>query len=441
MNADDDRGAWRDVPPTADELTTVTVSVRRGVLEGVEADRRGGRGRSRGRLVGGSLGVLALVGLGVASGGVALGLIPSPFDEPEAQAPPATVSVAPTSTPAPSPSPTSTPTDDPAAEFAAPVPSLPLDCAAVADQASLGSLLRAPDQFNDFPDVFMPDVASLRQAGVLTCMWGSSTDSASASLIMDVSSDVEAGRTWIDERRAAGAAASDLGDESVLSCSDVDARCEGSLVAGAFWFEFRWQQSPTLAPDASALLTGFFSRVVDVVAPLTPTTPWVAPDAAGRWDSSGGCAALATARPMSDVLGSPGVSDTAIDLLPGSRNGIERTQSDAYECRWSTVDGVQAPDGAVSGIDVEIAPGARWAYESAPDTFGDGDDPSGGATPVVVDGAQDATLRCSSAEGLSCWLDVLVDDSWMQVGYPNAIPPEQAPLLTAVAETIIAARP
>lgn len=439
MNADDDRGGWRDVPPTADELTTMTVSVRRGVLEGVAGDRRGRRGR--GRVVGGSLGVLALVGLGLASGGVALGLIPSPFDEPEEQAPPAAVSVTPTPTPSPTPSPTSTPTNAPAPDFAAPVPSLPLDCAAVADQASLGSLLRAPDQFNDFPDVFMPDIAGLRQAGVRTCMWGSSTDSASASLIMDVSSDVDAGRTWIDERRAAGAAAAGLGDASVLSCDDTIGQCDGSIVAGSFWIEFRWHQSPTLAPDATALLTSFFSRVVDVVVPLTPARPWVAPESSARWDPSGGCPALATARPMSDVLGTPGLSDVAIDLLPGTKDGIERTQSDTYECRWSMPDGVQVPDGAVGGIDVEIAPGARWAYESASDTFRDGDDPAGGATPVVVSGAQDATLRCSSAEGLSCWLDVLVDDSWMQVGYPNRFSPEQAPLLTAVAETIIAARP
>jgi hypothetical protein len=117
-------------PPTGDDLQRMLVSMKQTVLDRAE-DRRPAP-RRRGRRAGIAIGVIALLGIGATSGGVALGMIPQPF----------TVSA-----PAPAPSPTeptmpSTPATAPVRETPDPVPTqtptstarvgtLPTDCRAL----------------------------------------------------------------------------------------------------------------------------------------------------------------------------------------------------------------------------------------------------------------------------------------------------------------------
>jgi hypothetical protein len=115
-------------PPTGDELQRMLVSMKQTVLDRAE-DRRPAP-RRRGRRAGIAIGVIALLGLGATSGGVALGMIPQPFTA---------------SAPAPAPSPTepampSTPATAPVRETPDPVPTptptarvgtLPTDCRAL----------------------------------------------------------------------------------------------------------------------------------------------------------------------------------------------------------------------------------------------------------------------------------------------------------------------
>ncbi|TWX34574.1 hypothetical protein ES689_14775 [Frigoribacterium sp. ACAM 257] len=435
MSGDDERDQWRSVPPTDDDLTSIGVSVRRAVLSRARDGQRTSSRRRRLRFTGRVGSVVALVALGATSGGVALGLIPSPFEGTPQAAPTATVSAppeqAPTATPTPSVSPVA-----PAPDTGPPAAALPLSCDELASASALTSLLRAPESYGGLGP-FMPSEAGVLQAGGTTCRWGSSSGSASASLQLTVSPDVETGRAWVTQERAGGAADDGLGDLSAVSCSTEYALCDGSVVVGDFWIEYHYEESPGLTAAARALLADHVGRVVDVVRPLEAGPGWVAPAASARWAPAGACATLGTATPMSTLLSSPEVVDTAIDVLPGTRNGIEQTQDGSWECRWTVPEGVGTPEGVLASMDVEIAPGAGWAWEQAPGTFGDTSD---SAQHVAVTGAQDAVQRCSTAEGDSCWLDVLVDDSWMQVGYGNAVPPDQAGVLAAVAESVIAAR-
>jgi hypothetical protein len=119
-------------PPTGDELQRMLVSMKQTVLDRAE-DRRPAP-RRRGRRAGIAIGVIALLGLGATSGGVALGMIPQPFTasapapapsptEPAMPSTPATAPVRETPDPVPTPTPTPTPT--------ARVGTLPTDCRAL----------------------------------------------------------------------------------------------------------------------------------------------------------------------------------------------------------------------------------------------------------------------------------------------------------------------
>lgn len=434
MKDDDVDGRWRNVPPTADETTGLVVSVKAALLARTEQEARSRRARRAGR----AGAVVALVALGLTSGGVALGLLPSPLDGNDAGE-----GIVASASPEPGPTSTSsastppTPGPAPAPVGGPPTPALSLDCAALADASSLTSLLRAPELYGT-GDAYMPEIAALRQVGVTTCYWGSSTDTASASLSVFVSPDASEASAWMEERREAGAVGTGLGDGSLQLCASGDAYCDGSVVVDGWWLEYHYQQSPGLPADSVSLLTAHVQRLVDVLAAERPGPTWTAPAESDRWRTTGACSTLATSVPMGTVLGSPAVPDEPIDLLPGTKNGIERAQGDAYHCRWTVPDGQAVAEGVLRGVDVSVAAGAGWAFEAAPETFRDPD--LGSSTPASVAGARAAVLRCQVAEGPSCWLDVLVDESWLQVGYGNSIPPEQADVLVPVAESVVAAR-
>lgn len=98
-------------PPTGDDLQCMLVTMKQSVLDRAE-DRRPAP-RRRGRRTGIVLGVIALLGLGATSSGVALGMIPQPF----------TAEPAPVSTPSPTgPAAPSTPTGAPVEETPHPTP-------------------------------------------------------------------------------------------------------------------------------------------------------------------------------------------------------------------------------------------------------------------------------------------------------------------------------
>ena len=99
-------------PPTGDDLQQMLVSMKREVL--TRADQQRPAPRRRGRRAGIVIGVIAVLGIGATSGGVALGMIPQPFAAAPAPSPSATT-VDPSETPTPSSAPvvsepTSTPT-------------------------------------------------------------------------------------------------------------------------------------------------------------------------------------------------------------------------------------------------------------------------------------------------------------------------------------------
>lgn len=104
-------------PPTGDELTQMLVSMKRQVL--VAAPPRPVARRRRIGRTGIAIGVVALLGLGAASGAVALGMVPAPFTAAPAPAPtptplptassePSSAAVTPSFRPTPSSSPTPT---------------------------------------------------------------------------------------------------------------------------------------------------------------------------------------------------------------------------------------------------------------------------------------------------------------------------------------------
>lgn len=104
-------------PPTGDDLQQMLVSMKREVL--TRADQQRPAPRRRGRRAGIVIGVIAVLGIGAASGGVALGMIPQPFAAAPAPAPnkqSPTVTPTPSSAPVveePSSTPTSTSTPTP----------------------------------------------------------------------------------------------------------------------------------------------------------------------------------------------------------------------------------------------------------------------------------------------------------------------------------------
>ncbi|RFA14976.1 hypothetical protein B7R22_07780 [Subtercola boreus] len=368
--------------------------------------------------------LIALLGIG-AGGAFALGIVPSPFRAD----PVPTLAPSPTATPsvpAPTVSPTSTPPAPTTAapDFSAPTPTVPLTCAELGAAVDLASLMSDPVEGS--PTLFRPEDAALRQAGVLSCQWSS----AEFSIVqLDVATDPSAGLTDVADGLQNGAASLDVGDASMVSCEQLSAGCSASIVSGSYWVNIHYQGANVYPETGPALLQGAGRSLIDALAEQpTPLQSWTMPPT--TWSPVTECSALETSVPMATILQSPLVVGPA-PLNPGSENGIQRTQPDSYACRWSVPDGETPADGEVSALTVQVAPGARWAY---PATSG------AGIEPIAVDGAQDAGLECQSAGGAAqCWLNVLTDDSWLQLGYGDGFSPGQGQLLVAAAEAILAA--
>jgi hypothetical protein len=118
-------------PPTGDDLQRMLVTMKQSVLDRAEA--RKPAPRRRGRRAGVVIGVIALLGLGATSGGVALGMIPQPFAAaPAPVSTPSPTEPAAPSTPAAAPvQETPDPVQTPTATATASAGTLPTDCRAL----------------------------------------------------------------------------------------------------------------------------------------------------------------------------------------------------------------------------------------------------------------------------------------------------------------------
>lgn len=126
-------------PPGGDEMQRMLAGMRQQVVRGMRAEPRP---VSPGRRAGLTAAVIAVLGIGAASGSMALGLVPTPF----AAAPtPAATSAAPAPAPSGSPSPSAariTPTPTPTADTTGTIPAACTDAVPAADAPRLfGSLV------------------------------------------------------------------------------------------------------------------------------------------------------------------------------------------------------------------------------------------------------------------------------------------------------------
>ena len=419
-------------PPTGDELNRMLVTMKQNVLERTTESPR----RKRNRNLGLGLGLAALLAIGGGSGALALGMLPSPF---QASAP-----ATPTSTPTPTPTvrPTATPRPTPTvAPVVAPVPSAPIDCATLTNGIDLTAFIPDP--------VYAPELlpknydrtteAGLAQQGVLSCVWRSEAGSYS-NVVVRVSNDVTTGTRWTSERHDAGDSSLGLGRSSVISCgTEGNSSCRASVVADPWWISFSfyddssWSFDPspdawsedTARADVSSALRSLSTALVG----LTPTAAWQPP--ATDW-ADATCSVLSGAD-VPTIVGSPELVGPAEHTWTEVGDGISDTKDSSVDCRWVLpLEAGDQPvaDGSFGEFRVTIVPGGEWAYEPVDDS-----------EPVSVAGTDAATFVCVSSEGSSCYVDLLSDGSWLQVGYASGATPEMKGLLVAAAEAIVATRP
>jgi hypothetical protein len=426
-------------PPTGDDLTRMLVSMKKNVLERATDTTR----RRPGRRFGIAFGLVALIGLGSAGGAVAMGFVPSPFEGLAQPEPTAVVSTppAPTPTATPTPEPSAAPSTQPVG--GTPEPYLPIDCATLATESSLTSLLRAPELTIGQNTVTSPEVAIDRQSGIEACDWTSLSDTAYASLNITSTLGGPSAADAVAAERAAGAVDLGVGDESTQTCEEGFG-CRGTFVVGDFWFEYLYQQSTPIGDDTKALLTAHLNRVADVVEPLEPRLPWAATDEAARWARTGDCSTIALATPLSTLFSDPTIDDGPSATDYGSDTPLQASARDSYySCAWSIPE--EPPAGETPSfsrpLTVSIAGGARWGFEAHKEYTASALAPGEGAdvTPVTVAGAEEAVVTCFE-QSITCNLDVLVDDSWIRVYYNGQRTSGDKPVLIAVAESIIAAR-
>ena len=422
-------------PPTGDDLTRMLVSMKKDVLERAADTTR----RRPGRRFGIAFGLVALIGLGSAGGAVAMGFVPSPFEGLAQPEPSASVSAP------PAPTPTATPTPEPSAPPSTqpvggtPQPYLPMDCATLATESSLTSLLRAPELAQEEGLVFTPRDASLRQNGVQTCQWTSSSEADFAVFEVDISLDDPASADALAAKREGGAGADlGLGDDSALACGDA-LRCAATVVVGGYWIEAGYEQSQEFGGDTTDLVVAQLGRIADVVRPLDARAPWAADAASRRWVATGDCSTLDLVTPLGTIFADPSLDASWSEATSDGRNALVAAASDEYDCRSEGT--TQDDDGLpiYTSIQVNVSAGARWGYERFREYAVAGPGASDGFTTVTVTGAEDGLLQCDGMSSI-CYLDVLVDDSWMRVIYEGPVDAGQAPRLVQVAESVIAAR-
>jgi hypothetical protein len=415
-------------PPVGDDLNRMLVSMKQQVLQRAAAETPAKPRPWARRHLGLTLGLVALLGIGGASGALAL-VLPSPF---EAAAP-----ASPTSTPEPSATPraTATPTFTPTAPEQDPVPrpAYDVDCATLGDQIGVGQLVEDSAPLTWGPEHFDVTNAAYLQAGALTCSWTpEGYPYAEYRVGVTVSPAGDRGREWISGLRESGLASLGEGDVSAVTCPEGTIFCNTSVVAGPWWIETTNYARPdavtgvreTLTPDT---IRPVVQALLSELATVTPPRPWLVPD--GAWQVSG-CEALPTPAVMSEAVG--GVTyEAPRDLLEEAPlTGIRTTQLKEGQCAWQS----SPPPGesqVLSDISVGWISGGGWAPGTATTP----------GTPVQVEGADRASVQCYEEEGASCWVDVVVGDSWirLQGSVFSEYSEDDARRLIPAAEAIIAA--
>ncbi|WP_423920566.1 hypothetical protein ACPEEZ_14495 [Frigoribacterium sp. 2-23] len=441
---DDDTGrSWNSRPPAGDELNRMLVTMKQDVLTRVAAEPRTAvTAKRRRKTFGITFGVVALLAVGGASGAIALGMIPSPFEGLQHAAP--SSSPAPSTTPTPKPTvsapPVAAPNYDPPAER------VPLSCAQIGDALSIPSLLRAPTSFE--PRVFEPQDAALTAAGLTTCSWQSQTpDDAPygyALVTMNVVPAPAAGRDWISSKLAAGGRSTGVGEASAVTCeTSGDAEmnpgegCTMSVVTSDFWFEFEFFVTPGVTMPGQATLSSAARGVADALAPLKAGPEWTMPPT--TWGPVTNCDTLAPRPSMSSYLTGPLQAEKATPLEP---TAISDALGDGYACRWLWAGDGPPPSNTITDIAIGVAPGGRWAYDGLEDFYeaeGYGRQVIESEESVTVAGAQEAVRRCGTIDGYFCWLDVLDEDTWIQFGFGDGFvtDADKATLIT-IAEAVLA---
>ena len=415
-------------PPVGDDLNRMLVSMKQEVLQRAAQEPPAKPRPWARRHLGLTLGLVALLGLGGATGALAL-VLPSPF---EASAPATTAPPEPSAAPEATPSPTSRPVT-PAPRPASP-PAVPIDCATLASRLDLSDFVldAAPvPQGSGDPqdDGISQRQAALRQVGAVDCHFAEDAEPyRDRQVTTRISPAVERGREWISGLRASGLGDLGVDGVSAYTCSTgTYPQCNTSSVSGDWWIE----TSVSGYDDGSGSLAGdpaAQARLVEavraVLADTSPAAPWSVPETI--W-STGGCAAVSSA----DVAGLRG--DDRLRLAESQtqppETGIDRTQVAGYSCDW-LLPQVEYQEGDTFGVYLRVLPGAGWAVE----------DGSVSGTPVAVAGATAARYACVSLEGQSCWVDASTGGSWVTVMTDYDTSPEHQALVVRLAEEIIAAR-
>ena len=400
-------------------------AIRSLVIEAVEATSTSPHRPRRRTLVAMTIAVIAAV---LASGSVALALGGQTwFGSPEPTVTP-TQSQTPTPTPSKTPTPTPTPT---ATQAAMPQSIIPAGCSTLLPPGPLGDPMADATLGGDSVEPFTPYYASVLQSGVLSCQWYANVDSEGGLLTLYVSADADAGTAHVQRMIADGARQLALGDSSAVTCSTTG-ECQASVVVGAYWLDYTLRLfSQTADGQAVATIEQAGSSFVSALQQNpTPLPEWVPP--ASPWASASTCESITPDVPMSEIVGSPELVGPTVPE-PGTTPALVQEARAGLTCRWSVPDGFIAPEGQIRSLEVQIAPGTGWV--STDDVFASAD-----STPTDVAGADEASFRCVYSEGELCWLDVFVDNSWMQIGYADYTSPDNAPALRRAAEAIIATR-
>ena len=421
-------------PPTGDDLNRMLVSMKQDVLRRAAAEPPARRRPWARRHLGLTLGLVALLGVGGAGGALAL-VLPSPFRA----SPAATSSPSPAPTREPVPGATATVSPSPSAptQPAAPTAALALDCADLGPRIGVETIgLRStPDGLALWG--FSIDTAAARQAGILSCSWqGPGLGiGGTAQLVVRIAPAGDRGVEWISGLSESGLRPYGIGDASAYTCDPPEGfGCNSSFVVGPWWVET--SSIDATMPDGSGTDPERIRSVVqDLEATLRterPTPAWEMPGTA--W-AGATCEDVASAD-VASAVGSPEMGSGA-DATYRGQTGILSTQFTSFACRWTAnADFSATPsDTEVQDVYVEVAPGGGWAFGTETDE----------GEQVTVTGADDASWTCppEGPDYNGCLLDVLVDDTWMQVRLVRTTSlgsDGDRPLLIAAAEAVIAAQ-
>ncbi|ROQ41071.1 hypothetical protein EDF46_0438 [Frondihabitans sp. PhB188] len=402
-------------PPTGDDLNRMLVSMKQNVLEGAVAHPVKRRRRNWGI----ALGVIAFLGLGAASGGVALGLVPSPFT---ASAPVAPVTSAP---PAPSPTATTAPPPQPsktATPVAGPRSTVPITCSALGEAGDLQRL--APALAWIAPTSASPVTATIKSEGVLTCSYSDDASGMGTSLQISAFADAAEGRKQIAGWIAGGSeTAANVGSVSAQYCGGPYEDCSVNFVAGDFWVvaSYTAADHPTVVPAA---LTSVIRDMASALAPLTAVEPWTPPTSI--WTDVTTCDAMATATPIDEILGTASVTEP---FATGTDGGDVISNSHvSLLCSWQA---------STPGVDENESMNADLSVGGASQLEGLARKGDAG-TPITVEGADSAFSTCDTSPAEGCLIDVETDGSWLRVGQGAGVGSDRLGVLVRVAASLIA---